>query len=261
MDPTEIYNRMDALTTQFPDIIEGINLPNKTDGYGRPAMAMMVGNLAGNGTPSAAQSPQAVYLMSKARGDLGGNNITAEFKAPAAGTLNAPLSITVTDGTWRSHDPNDADASDGITEIAVPVKDIVVNLATDATGALTTTAAQLVAALNADPAASALVTASLYARQRGRGHRPGDGGAHLPGRRRHDRRADRSRRTQGQALGLPARRHGLLGRQLHGHPADARPHGLALRRARPVPAEGVPDRQGPLQQRGRRLPVLPAARA
>ena len=49
MDPTETYNRMDALTAQFPDIMQAIDLPNKTNGYGRPAMAMMVGNLAGNG--------------------------------------------------------------------------------------------------------------------------------------------------------------------------------------------------------------------
>ena len=46
-----------------------------------------------------------MYLVSKAMGHLGGNNITAEFKAPAAGTANAPLSIAVTDGTWRTHDP------------------------------------------------------------------------------------------------------------------------------------------------------------
>ena len=33
MDPTEIYTRMDPLTTQFPDIMQAINLPNKTGGY------------------------------------------------------------------------------------------------------------------------------------------------------------------------------------------------------------------------------------
>src|SRR5262249_49812331 len=138
-------------------------------GYGRPAMAMMVGNLAGNGAPNATQTPQAVYLMSDARGDLGGNNITAEFKAPAAGTLNGPLSIAVTDGTWRVHDPADTDASNGIAETTIPTKDIVVTLATDATGALSTTAAQLVAALNADPAAGPLVNASLYSGNAGAG--------------------------------------------------------------------------------------------
>jgi hypothetical protein len=167
MDPTEIYNRMDSLVTQFPDLIQSINLPEKTGGYGRPAMAMMAGTTAGNGTPNATLTPGAVYLTSKARGDLGGNNITAEFKNPGAN--NAPLSITVTDGTWRVHDPADADASDGIAEIALPVKDIVVNLATDGTGAITSTAAQVVAAINADPAASALVSAMTYLQSAGTG--------------------------------------------------------------------------------------------
>jgi hypothetical protein len=167
MDPTEIYNRMDSLVTQFPDLIEAIPLPEKTGGYGRPAMAMMAGTTAGNGTPSTANTPGAVYLTSKARGDLGGNDITAEFKNP--GAADSPLSITVTDGTWRTHDPEDTDASDGITEIARPVKDIVVNLATDGAGALTSTAAQVVAAINADPAASALVSAMTYLNSAGTG--------------------------------------------------------------------------------------------
>jgi hypothetical protein len=167
LDPTQIYARMDALVSEFPDLIEGIPLPEKTGGYGRPAMAMMAGTTAGNGTPNTANTPGAVYLTSKARGDLGGNNITAEFKNPGAN--NSPLSVTVTDGTWRAHDPADTDASDGIAEIAVPVKDIVVNLATDDTGALTSTAAQVVAAINADPAASALVNAMTYLQSAGTG--------------------------------------------------------------------------------------------
>ena len=37
MDPTETYSRMDSLAAQFPDIVEAIPLPNKTDGYQRPA--------------------------------------------------------------------------------------------------------------------------------------------------------------------------------------------------------------------------------
>ena len=101
MDPTETYARMDSLTAQFPDLVQAIDLPNKTDGYQRPGMAMMAGTTNPNANPNAANTPFAVQLFSKAQGHLGGNNITAEFKAPAAGTLNAPLSITVTDGTWR----------------------------------------------------------------------------------------------------------------------------------------------------------------
>ena len=93
-------------------------------------MAMMAGTTNPNANPNATNTPLAVQLFSKAMGQMGGNNITAEFKNP--GAPNSPLSITVTDGTWRDHDPNDADASNGISEITVPVKDIVVNLATDA---------------------------------------------------------------------------------------------------------------------------------
>ena len=169
MDPTEINTRIDGLTAQYPNIMH-VDRAAEQDGR-LPASGHGDdgGQHAANGTPSAAQAPSAVYLLSKAMGQHGGNNITAEFKAPAAGTLNSPLSITVTDGTWRTYDQNDADASNGITEITIPTKDIVVNLATDATGALSSTAAQVVAALNADPAASALVTASTYAGNAGAG--------------------------------------------------------------------------------------------
>ena len=168
MDPTEINTRLDELIAQYPNIMQ-VDRPAEQDGR-LPASGH--GDDAGRhgaATARRARPVQAVYLVSKAMGQNGGNNLTAEFKAPAAGTLNSPLSITVTDGTWRTYDPNDADSSDGISEITIPTKDIVVNLATDATGALTTTAAQLVAALNADPAASALVTASTYAGNAGTG--------------------------------------------------------------------------------------------
>ena len=242
--------------------MQSIDLPNKTGGYQRPGMAIMAGNTAGNGTPSGTLAPSAVYLVSKAMGQLGGNNITAEFKAPAAGTLNAPLSIAVTDGTWRTYDQNDADASNGITEITIPTKDIVVTLATDANGALSSTSKQVVDAINADPAASALVTASTYLANAGTGIVPATGRADLPGRRTARPTAELLV-DQGQALGLPARRHGLLGRQLRdGHPADARPHGRAPRAEGPVQPEGLPDHQRGQPRRGqdRHLHLLRAAR-
>jgi hypothetical protein len=161
LDPTETYGRMDQLVTQFPDLIEAIPLPHKTDGYQRKGMAMMAGTTNPNANPNTANTPLAVQLFSKAFGHAGGNNITAEFKNP--GVADAPLSIAVTDGTWTDYDQNDSDASDGIAKIAAPTKDIVVNLATGPDGALTSTAAQVVAAINADPAASALVEAFTYA--------------------------------------------------------------------------------------------------
>ncbi|WP_338368861.1 hypothetical protein, partial [Enterococcus faecalis] len=122
MDPTESYARMDAPTAEFPEIMEAVDLPNKTGGYQRPAMAMMAGTTNPNANPNATNTPLAVYLVSKAMGHLGGNDITAEFRNP--GAPSSPLSVTVTDGTWRTHDPADTDASDGIAEITIPTKDI-----------------------------------------------------------------------------------------------------------------------------------------
>ena len=82
-------------------------------------------------------------LTTKDWGHQGGDQVTAEFRNP--GAANAPLSVAVTG------------------------KDIVVNLATDAAGAATSTAAQVVAAINANPAAAALVSATTYRSNAGAG--------------------------------------------------------------------------------------------
>ncbi len=258
MDPTEIYNRMDSLVTQFPDLIQSINLPEKTGGYSRPAMAMMAGTTAGNGTPNATLTPGAVYLTSKARGDLGGNNITAEFKNPGAEQRAAVdhgdrrhVARPRPRGRQRGRrDLRDRPARQGHRRQPGDGRDRRDHQHGRA-------------GRRGDQRRSGRERAGErhdVPPERGHGRRRGDRGAHVPGRRRDDRWAELLVH-EGQALGLHARRHGLLGRQLHRHPADARAHGLAPRHPRPVPAEGVPDRQGPLQQRGRRLPVLPAARA
>jgi len=84
-----------------------------------------------------------VVLTSRAWGHEGGNDITAEFLNP--GVPNSPLSVQVTG------------------------KDIVVNLATDAAGALASTAAQVVSAINGSPAASMLVVALTYRGNAGAG--------------------------------------------------------------------------------------------
>ena len=94
------------------------------------------------GTATAAQTG-SVVLTSHEWGHLGGEEISAEFKDP--GAPNSPLSVVVNG------------------------KDIVVNLATNAQGAITTTAAQIVAAINASPEASALVTAATYRNNAGNG--------------------------------------------------------------------------------------------
>ena len=102
------------------------------------------GNLGGfptNSTPnpgedSATRQGQAVVLTSRQYGQNGGNDITAQSTDP--GAANAPLSVAV--------------AGNAIT----------VTLATDGTGKITSTAAQVVSAINANPAAAACVIAATY---------------------------------------------------------------------------------------------------
>ena len=146
MDPTESYERLDGLAAQYPEIAEIVPLPNKTPGYQRPAMAMLAGTTAANANPATANQGLAVQLYSKAMGHLGGNLITAELRNP--GAPSSPLSVSV-DGN-----------------------DITVNLATDAEGALTSTAAQVRDAINGSEAASALVTAYTYNNNAGAGIAP-----------------------------------------------------------------------------------------
>jgi Zinc carboxypeptidase/Chitobiase/beta-hexosaminidase C-terminal domain len=138
MDPTEVYQRFEQLAAEFPNISELITLPYKTNGYQRRAQATMAGGtLSGNTPPTGLQSG-AVVLTSRAWGHEGGNQITAEFRNP--GVPNSPLTVMVT-GT-----------------------DIVVDLATNDSGALSSTGAQVVDAINASPDARRLVVANRFTR-------------------------------------------------------------------------------------------------
>jgi hypothetical protein len=157
MDPTEIYARFTLLAAEFRGLAELVNLPNKTNGYQRKAMAFMNGdaspsggvpNLPRNPTPEqeaayALDTSRSVVLYTKAWGHEGGDQVTAEFKVPS--TPGASLSVAVTGN------------------------DVVVNLATDASGAVTSTAADVVAAINGNAAASALLTAMTYRGNMGAG--------------------------------------------------------------------------------------------
>ncbi len=144
MDPTEVYARFGQLAAEFSNISELIPLPYKTNGYQRRAQATMAGTtLPGNSPVGATAQSQAVILTSRAWGHEGGNDITAEFRNPLA--ANSPLSV------------------------AVSGNDLLVNLATDGAGVLTSTAAQVISAINASPAASALVVALTYRGNAGAG--------------------------------------------------------------------------------------------
>ncbi|SOC52281.1 M14 family metallopeptidase [Ornithinimicrobium cerasi] len=132
LTPTELYDRVHALQAEFPGISEIVELPNKTNGYRRLAQAVL-------GTGSSSR----VAIDSKAWGHEGGNDVTVALTNP--GVANSPLTVSVTGSA------------------------IAVSLATGAAGELTSTAAEVVAAVNANPGASALVTAYTYRNNAGAG--------------------------------------------------------------------------------------------
>jgi hypothetical protein len=145
LDPTELYGRFRELADEFPDLTTLIPLPYKTNGYQRRAQALMAGltNPAFTGNLSAATGAQAVILTSRAWGHEGGNDLTAEFVDP--GVPNSPLTVTMTGNDLR------------------------VSLATGATGAPASTAAQVAAAINATPEAFAKLVAQTYRGNAGAG--------------------------------------------------------------------------------------------
>ena len=143
MNPTELYAAYDALAAEFPDLVEVIELPNKTDGYRRPAMATLYGGNPGGSVGGGTNQARAVVVRSVAWGHEGGNDITVALVDP--GAAFSPLSVTVTGNA------------------------ISVSLATDGSGARVSTAAQVVAALNASSEASSLVHAHTYRNNAGAG--------------------------------------------------------------------------------------------
>jgi hypothetical protein len=148
MDPTEVYQRFNELAAEFPNIAQLIPLPNKTNGYQRRAQALMEGTTgSGDALPTndaaAVRRARAVVLTSREWGHEGGNNLSAEFVHP--GQVSAPLTVTQTGN------------------------DLLVRLATNDVGALTSTAADVVAAINANATASAKLVATTYRGNAGSG--------------------------------------------------------------------------------------------
>ncbi|MEU0479018.1 hypothetical protein ABZ260_07520, partial [Streptosporangium sp. NPDC006013] len=133
MDPTEVTNRISGLAQEFPKISQIVNLPYKTNGYRRAAQAQF-------GTVAAS----TLYVTSKAYGHEGGNDISVALVKPEA--PSSALSVSVSG------------------------KDVVVNLGTNESSAISSTAKAVVDALNGNTAASALLTAATY--RQGREPRP-----------------------------------------------------------------------------------------
>ena len=148
VDPQEGYKRITDLAALNPDIAEVTDLPNKTPGYQRKAQTVVgISTLyAGTTTaPSATEQARAVVVTSKAWGHEGGNDVAIRLVNPGAG--DEPMFVGVNGSMIR------------------------VNLATDASGAITSTAKDVVDAINANAAAAALVTAEHVPHQRGRRRR------------------------------------------------------------------------------------------
>ncbi|MER7499765.1 M14 family zinc carboxypeptidase [Nonomuraea pusilla] len=114
MTPAQLNERVKDLHRRFPDLTDVIELPYLTNGYRRHAQALL-------GTPPGA----AVVVTSDAYGSEGGNDLAVELVNP--GAPGRPLAVTANGKT------------------------ITVSLATDASGAPSSTAAQVAAAINAAP--------------------------------------------------------------------------------------------------------------
>ncbi len=120
VDPTEATATIESLAAEFPGIAEIVDLPNPTNGYQRPAMHLITG----------VQAAQSVGTTTHAWGHEGGNDVTIAYVDP--GVADSALAVTV-DGT-----------------------DVTVSLETDASGALVSTAAEVVGAINGSDASDLL---------------------------------------------------------------------------------------------------------
>ncbi len=111
-------------------------------------------------TPPAATDQIAITL-----------NLDADAVAPAAASMTIDSANALSDVTYTAANAGiagntisvsyaDPGAASQPLAVSVSGNDITVSLATDGTGAITSTAAQVAAAVNGDPAASALVSAA-----------------------------------------------------------------------------------------------------
>jgi hypothetical protein len=142
MNPEDDIAFIQNLHATYPAITQLIPLSFQTNGYRRYSQAT-IGCTSQTSSCTAGQQPAAVIFQSKTYDN---NAITVQTVNP--GAPNQPLSVGV--------------AGNAIT----------ITLATDGAGALSSTAAQVVAAVNADPAASGLVTPRTYRGNAGGGITP-----------------------------------------------------------------------------------------
>ena len=135
MTPDELYERIHQIAEEYPDIAEVVELPHRTNGYRRHAQAILGVGVDGR------DADRGFIVESLSYGHEGGNDIVVDLVDP--GTPDAELSVGV--------------SGDEIT----------VSPATDGDGTVTTTAAEAVAAINAE--AGGLVRAFTYRGNPGNG--------------------------------------------------------------------------------------------
>ncbi|MBR8742883.1 M14 family metallopeptidase [Nocardiopsis sp. MG754419] len=116
MTPGELYDRIHQIADDFPDIAEVVELPHRTGGYRRHAQAILGVGVDGR------NADRGVIVETLAYGHEGGNDVVVDLRDPAA---------------------PDADLS-----VGVDGDEITVHLATDDAGAITSTAAEVVSAIN-----------------------------------------------------------------------------------------------------------------
>lgn len=141
-DPTETNRRLEALATEFPNLAEIITMPELTHGYKRFAQAQFGTGSTSTDDGNIPTAPKTFFVTSEAYGHMGGNDISVALVDP--GTASSALAVT------RAGN------------------EITVSLGTDASGALSSTAAQVVAGINASDA-SELLTAYTFRRNEGAG--------------------------------------------------------------------------------------------
>src|SRR3954471_3522003 len=130
VDPQESYKLMSDLAAQYPNISQVYDLPNKTPGYQRKAQTIVgiAAPYTGATSVATADQPKAVVVTSKAWGHEGGNNVNIRLVNPNGS--GEPLLVSANGMAIR------------------------VFLGTDSTGAVTSTAKDVVDAINANSAAS-----------------------------------------------------------------------------------------------------------
>lgn len=119
----------------------------------------LVGGASASIFADRSQKVRIAHDYAKLETAMTGDNNDVMLTAKADGTAGADISLTLMDPAGNSKE----------LSVGVSGKDIVASLATSSSGAITTTASELIAAINGNADAAALVTASLKGSDTGAG--------------------------------------------------------------------------------------------